>query len=235
VKALVLAAGKGSRLAGAAAGMPKPLVRVGDTTPLEHNLAWVGEHARECIWINVHAGADLIRTRIGDMFNGVPIHYSHEPELLGTAGAWKRLEPEWTSTSLVIYGDNFMRFDLEALRVAHASRGGLATIAIFDPAVNANTGIGGGRVTLEDGMVTAFTEGAASGLVNAGAYCIEPGLAALMPDGFSDFGRDVLPRLAADGLLAGHLVEADAYCLGVDSPALLEAARRMLLSGEVAP
>jgi mannose-1-phosphate guanylyltransferase len=228
MKALVLAAGKGSRLGDASGGLPKPLVDVGGTSPLELNVGWVAAYATECIWINVHEGADQIRSRIGDAAAGVPVRYSREPTLLGTAGAWKRLEAEWRTTSLVLYGDNVMKFELHSLIATHRRMGLPATIAIFDPSVNANTGIGGGRVALADGRVTRFTEGAEQGLVNAGAYCLEPEIAALIPSGFRDFGRDVLPELAAAGLLAGHLVEPTGYCMGVDSPELLTEARRML-------
>jgi mannose-1-phosphate guanylyltransferase len=235
MKALVLAAGKGSRLGTAADGIPKPLVPVGSTTPLDHNLQWIAPLAKDGIWINLHTCGEVIRAHVGAEVDGVPVSYSWEPELLGTAGAWKRLHAEWSGTSFVIYGDNFMRFDLESLLDTHRRAGTPATIAIFDPGVHTNTGIGGGRVRIRGGRVTEFVEGASVGLVNAGAYCLEPALAERLPDGFSDFGRDVLPALARDGLLAGHLVEAEGYCLGIDSPELLEAARRMLDERVVLP
>jgi mannose-1-phosphate guanylyltransferase len=235
MKALVLAAGKGSRLGEVAGGVPKPLVPVGRTTPLDHNLQWIAPLASHGIWINLHTHGEAIRRHVGDEVAGVPISYSWEPELLGTAGAWKRLEAEWSDTSFVIYGDNFMRFDLAALLAAHRRGGAPATIAIFDPSVHANTGIGGGRVRVSSGRITEFVEGAATGIVNAGAYCLEPVLAERLPDGFSDFGRDIMPELARDGVLAAHLVEAEGYCLGIDSPELLQAARRMLDERVVAP
>lgn len=226
MKALLLAAGKGSRLGAAAGGVPKPLVAIGGTTPLQHNIAWVAPLVTE-IWINLHQDAAQIRDRVGSSFGAVPIRYSYEPELLGTAGAWQRLAAEWTGPSLVIYCDNFMRFDLGALIAAHAAGGALATIAIYDPKLHANTGIGGGRVELAGTRVTRFVEGAGAGLVNAGAYCVEPELAALIPPGFSDFGTDVLPRLAAAGRLAGHPIEPQGFCLGLDTPARLELARSL--------
>ncbi|HSJ24051.1 MAG TPA: nucleotidyltransferase family protein [Longimicrobiales bacterium] len=228
MKALVLAAGKGSRLAAVSGGLPKPLVPIGSTTPLEHNLAWVAPHARDGIWVNLHQGASVIRQRIGDAVAGVPVSWSHEPELLGTAGAWKRLEAEWSGTSLVIYGDNFMDFDLRALLQTHRRGGTPMTIAVFDPTVHANTGIGGGRVVLEGSRVVQFVEGASEGLVNAGAYCIEEELALRLPGGFSDFGRDVLPGLAAEGLLGGHMIEDAGYCLGLDTPERLALARELV-------
>ncbi|MEX1183116.1 MAG: nucleotidyltransferase family protein [Gemmatimonadota bacterium] len=232
MKALILAAGRGTRLAGVAA-VPKPLIDVGGTSPLEHALAWVSRQRPERIWINVHAAADMIRERIGTAVAGVPVSYSYEPELLGTAGAWKRLESEWDGTSLVVYGDNVMEFDLDALLGTHRAVGTAATIAVFDPARHANTGIGGGRVEVDEGRATAFVEGGTTGLINAGAYYLEPELRERLPVGFLDFGHDVLPVLAAAGEVAVHVVEDAGFCLGVDTPERLRLARAMLGAQEV--
>jgi mannose-1-phosphate guanylyltransferase len=227
VKALVLAAGRGTRLGASANGVPKPLVEIGGVTPLTHALGWVAALRPERIWINVHEGAALVRERVGDAVAGVPLSFSYEPALLGTAGAWKRLEAEWEKTSLVVYGDNLMRFDLVALLRAHRAGGALATIAVFDPARHASTGSSGGRVTLRGNRVLRFEEGGSRGLVNAGAYCLEPALRQRIASGFRDFGHDVLPSLAAEGVLGGHIVEEGAYCLGVDTPERLALARAM--------
>jgi mannose-1-phosphate guanylyltransferase len=230
VKALILAAGKGTRLG---APVPKPLIDAGGITPLQHAAEWVAGVEPERIWVNVHAHAEQIMRALGEHVGHVPVSYSYEPELLGTAGAWKKLQAEWTERSLVIYGDNIMRFDLRALFAAHEQHGALVTIAVFDPAVHRNTGIGGGRVELDGARVSRFVEGATEGIVNAGAYVIDPALALLLPDGFLDFGHQVLPSLATSGELAAHMMEADGYCLGVDTPERLQIARELLSAGEV--
>lgn len=234
MKALVLAAGRGTRLAGVSAGVPKPLVDVGGTTPLEHALEWLGTIGPDRIWINVHGAADQVRNRIGSVAGGIPVCYSYEPELLGTAGAWKKLESEWDETSIVVYGDNFMRFDLQALMAVHRASRAVATIALFDPDRHANTGEGGGRVIMDGDRVTRFVEGGAAGLINAGVYFIEPELRQRMSSGFLDFGHDVLPALAECGELAGHVVEDKGFCLGVDTPERLDRARRLVRTMEVA-
>jgi mannose-1-phosphate guanylyltransferase len=233
MRALILAAGKGSRLGAAAGGLPKPLVEVGGVPVLQRSVEWVAAAGVERIWINVHERAELVRDTIGDGARfGVPVHYSHEPELLGTAGAWKRLEHEWTVTSLVIYGDNLMRFDLDGFMAAHRRAGAQATVALFDPARHVHTSVAGGRVHLAgSGRITEFVEGgdAAPGrpLVNAGAYLLEPGLARMMDSGFLDFGHHVLPRLATAGTLWGHVLEDGAYCMGIDTPDRLGLAARL--------
>lgn len=228
MKALVLAAGKGSRLGDAAGGMPKPLTDLGGITPLEHSLRWLVAYGVDHIWINVHAHADTVRQRIGSVFQGVAVSYSFEPELLGTAGAWKKLAPEWTETSLVIYGDNFMHFDLERLVAEHRRANVMATIGVYDPATHANTGPGGGRVELDGGRITRFVEGGPEGLINAGAYALEPSVLDAVGDGFVDFGHDVLPRLAERRELAAYMLEEGAFCMGVDTPERLVIARRII-------
>lgn len=228
MKGLVLAAGRGTRLGATAGGVPKPLVDLGGTTPLEHTLDRLAAERLERIWVNVHAGADVIRARVGDAVNGVPISYSYEPELLGTAGAWKKLEAEWSETSFVIYGDNLLRFDMPALLASHRAAGALMTIAVFDPERTTHTGIAGGRARVADGRAIEFVEGGGAGMINAGVYCIEPALCERLQPGFTDFGHDVLPQLASAGELAAHVLEDGAWCLGVDTPDRLERARALL-------
>jgi mannose-1-phosphate guanylyltransferase len=228
LKALLLAAGKGSRLSGAAAGLPKPLVDLGGVTPLEHSLEWVAAFGVSCIWINVHDAAALVAGRIGDEYAGVRVRYSAEPQLLGTAGAWKKLEGEWSGTSLVVYGDNFMRFDLDSLLQAHRSLGTAITVALFDPSVHPNTGAGGGGAEVNSGRIRRFVEGGDAGLINAGAYFIEPVVAMELAPGYLDFGHDVLPRLAMAGRAGAHVVERSGYCLGVDTPERLAVARTLV-------
>jgi mannose-1-phosphate guanylyltransferase len=233
MRALILAAGKGSRLASAARGLPKPLVPVGGVPVLERAVRWVAALGVDRIWINVHEGADRIRDTVGDGSRfGTDIRYSHEPELLGTAGAWKLLEREWTTTALVVYGDNLMHFDLRAFVRAHTHRPVAATIAVFDPMRHAHTSRVGGQVTMDEaGMATNFVEGGdadgAIARINAGAYLLEPDVAAELPGGFLDFGHDVLPGLARSGRLQAHVLEAGAYCLGIDTPDRLRQAEHI--------
>lgn len=234
--ALVLAAGQGTRIAPLTGGRPKPLLELAGRSILGWNLSWLAAAGVETVWINVHTGGDEVRAVVGDGSDwGVAVRYSPEPELLGTAGAWGRLRDEWTSTSLVVYGDNLMRFSLDDFVATHRGAGVAATAALFDPTRHANTGMAGGRALVRDGRVTAFVEGGAGGegFVNAGAYLLEPSVAQRVPAGFSDFGTDVLPELVADGELASHLLEEGAFCLGVDTPAALRVAEELLRTGKV--
>lgn len=236
-QALVLAAGLGSRLA-AHSAEPKPLVRFRGRRLIERNLDWLAESGVRDIWINLHREPALFRAALGDGSGyGVRIRYSEEPEILGTAGGWKRLRREWRGSSLVIYGDNVMRFDLDGLARTHSERGALCTVALYDLSRHANTGLAGSRVAVgEDGRVLSFLEGSArddEALVSAGAYIVEPGLADRIGEGFQDFGRDVFPSLAARGELRAHVMEADGYCLGLDTPEGFAVAESLAAAGRV--
>jgi mannose-1-phosphate guanylyltransferase len=241
IKALVLAAGMGSRLRAIAGDLPKPLMPFGGRPILLHNLYWLARSGVSDVWINLHYGADQIKAAVAaDTPAGLEVSYSFEPELLGTAGALGNIKALHDGPSLVVYGDNILKLDLEAMAKAHAQSGAAITIALFDRDQHHHTGIAGGRVKLStNGAVEAFVEGAGaaevSALVNAGVYLIEPGLAAMIEPGVPvDFGRDIFPGLLADGRgIHGHIIEADGFCLGLDTPESLKAGQDLLDAGKI--
>jgi len=238
-KALLLAAGLGSRIRSVAGDLPKPLMPFAGAPVLAHNLRWLAQGGVREVWINLHYGADQIRAAIGDgEREGLSIHYVYEPALLGTAGALANIEGLFQGPILVVYGDNVSRFDLHALAADHRAAGAEATLALFDVDRHAHTGIAGGRVTLaDDRRVAGFVEGAAAGssLVNAGLYLIEPSLLDLIPRRrLVDFGRDVFPAaLAAGRRLQGHVIEQDGFCLGLDTPEAYQRAADLVRAGAV--
>lgn len=237
---LVLAAGKSTRIASIAAGAPKPLLEFGGKSLIEWNLEWLIAAGVTEVWINLHYRPESIREALGDGSRyGVRIEYSYEPELLGTAGAWRRVASSWGATSLVVYGDNVLRFGLDEFLAAHRRSGAVATVAVFDPARHRNTGIAGGHVVLaDDGRIREFREGVppragAREYVNAGAYLLEPEVLSAIPAGFQDFGRDVFPQLLTGGGLYGHVIDDAGFCLGLDTPESFAEGRRLLEAGEV--
>ncbi|MGH7505049.1 MAG: nucleotidyltransferase family protein [Longimicrobiales bacterium] len=235
---LILAAGKGTRIAPLARDLPKPLLQVGGRSLLAWHLRWLGAMGVREVWINLHHGADRVREAIGDGHeHGVVVRYSYEPVLLGTAGAWRKLSAELGGSSLVIYGDNLMRFDLRRLCGEHRRSGATATAAVFDPGRHAHTGIAGGRTRIEGGHIVEFVEGGAAGNepINAGAYVLEPVVASGIAEGFQDFGHDVLPALARDRQLRAYVIEEAGFCLGLDTPERFAEAQRLVAAGRVAP
>ncbi|MBI4503670.1 MAG: nucleotidyltransferase family protein [Gemmatimonadetes bacterium] len=237
---MVLAAGNSQRIASVAGGIPKPLLAVRGEPVIARNIRWLADSGIRRVWVNLHYRGDLIRAALGDgSAFGVEIRYSEEPEILGTAGAVRRVLPDLDETALVVYGDNLLNFDLADFRRAHEQAGADVTIAVFDQHTP-NTGIAGGRVLLDGGgRVVEFLEGATRrsadppSLVNAGVYAIRTALLRDFPEHtFLDWGRDVLPGLVSSGSrVFGHVIEG--YCLGLDTPGSYERGMALIRSGSV--
>lgn len=235
VPALVLAAGRSTRVASVLGGRSKVLFDIDGETVLERNLRWLAASGIRSVWINLHYQPDAVRAAASDGSRfGLSVSYEYEPELRGTAGAFRALAPRLPGTTLVVYGDNVSGFDLRRLMERHWSAGDVATVALFDSTVHANSGIAGGRVIVEDGCVIDFIEGADgdchSSLVNAGVYALEPEILAYMPATVApDFGKDVFPALlAAKQRLTSHVIEPEGYCFGIDTPESLQRTRASL-------
>lgn len=238
-RALVLAAGLGSRLRTISGDLPKPLVPFGGAPILAHNLRWLAKAGIAEVWINLHYGAGKVRETIGDGADfGLAIHYVYEPELLGTAGALANIPDAFDRRMMVVYGDNVIRFDLDAFEREHDGSGAEVSLALFDQGRHLHTGIAGGRVEITPaGQVLRFVEGAvADGLVNAGVYVVEPSILDLIPTGrLVDFGRDVFPAMLSQGReLHGQVIDQGGFCLGLDTPESYAVGEQLLRDGRIA-
>lgn len=232
MKALVLAAGKSTRIAPISKGLPKPLIDIHGKSVLKRNLAWLFEYGVRDIWINLHYRPEEIMNHLGDGSKfGLSLQYSFEPKILGTAGAVKLLEEEWNETFLVVYGDNLFQFCLDTFIDFHASKKTALSIGLFHQETHVHTGIAGGRVILEKDEVKGFAEGsprAISDYVNAGIYLLEPKILEMIPkDTFYDFGNDLFQKCINNDIkISGHIING--YCLGIDTPESYKEAMKII-------
>lgn len=203
MKAMILAAGEGSRLRPLTDRLPKPMAPLGGRPLLAYTIELLARHGVRDVAINLHHCPNTIRSCFGaGEAWGLHIRYSFEPELLGTAGAVKKLEPFWDEPFFVVYGDNLTDCDLTRLAAFHQAHGGIATIALYWREDVQHSGV----ATLgADDQITGFVEKPRPGSVeshwvNAGLLVAEPRLLAAIPDQMPvDFGRQVLPALIAQG------------------------------------
>lgn len=222
MKALVLCAGKSTRIESIGKGKPKPLIELGGQSILSRNLLWLSQSGITDIWMNLHYRPEEIISHVGDGSQfGVSVKYIREPEILGTAGAVKNLSSEWSDTFLVVCGDNLFNFSLELFYQSHKNNKASATIALFNREQHLHTGIAGGQVVLSGQLIQNFIEGNREKLspyVNAGAYFLEPSVLNLIPAQMMyDFGKELFPKMVQNGeKIAGHII--DGYCLGIDTP-----------------
>ena len=92
-KARLLAAGAGTRLRPLTYETPKPMVPVVNRPVIHHVLDNLLKHGVQEVMINLHMHPEQVRGYCGDGSRwSLKIHYSHEPKLMGTAGAIKKAE-----------------------------------------------------------------------------------------------------------------------------------------------
>ena len=210
MKAMILAAGRGRRLRPLTDTCPKPMIPIAGTPLLEHVIRLLARHGFDQLAINLNHLPDVIRDHFGDGCDfGVEITYSLEEELLGTAGAVRKMAAFFDESFLVYYGDNLCNTDLSNLWRAHQSRETIASIGLLwmdDPTHR-------GIVQLDAvGRIRRFLEKPRADqvfddyLVNGGTYVLEPEIFEHIPAGRpSDFSGDIFPALLKKGhALYGH-------------------------------
>jgi NDP-sugar pyrophosphorylase family protein len=233
VKAMLLAAGEGTRLRPLTNYRSKCMVEVGGKPVLERNIEWLRRYGVRDLLINLHHAADSVTGYFGDGSRfGVRISYSLEPQLLGTAGAVRRVAEQFTGPFFVWYGDNLSTCRLDRLWDFHAASRGLVTIALHEREDPTSSGIAG---LDEHDRITRFMEKPRphevfSHWVNAGIFVAEPEVIGAIPAGGpADFGRDVFPRLLErSGSVFGYRMTADERLWWIDTPADLERVEKQL-------
>ncbi len=125
MRAMVLCAGYGTRLGHLVDEVPKPMLPLGQRPMLEYILRHLARQGFDEIAVNLHFRPEVIRDHFGDGSRlGIRLVYSHEPELLGTAGGLKKMAALFTGEPfLVQYGDVVTNQDFNALLGFHRQRG----------------------------------------------------------------------------------------------------------------
>jgi NDP-sugar pyrophosphorylase family protein len=230
VKAFILAAGLGTRLRSLGLDMPKVMVPIGGKPLLEHHLELFRRQGICEIIVNLHYLPEKITRYFGDGSKfGVKITYSPERELLGTAGAVKKMEPELRQgTFIVFYGDNLVNVDFAPLIEFHQTHRALATMALFE---SPEPWTGGVVETDPSGRVVRFVEKpdrkqVSTNLISAGIFVLHPQVLEAIPAGRSyDFGKDVFPSLLSAGKPV-YAMRPKAYIQDIGTPERLARAQR---------
>jgi len=202
MRAMIMAAGLGTRLRPLTEFLPKPMVPLGGRPAIEHILRLLHRHGITEVVMNLHHLPETMTSYFGDGSGlGMDVRYSFEPELLGTAGGVKNVETFFGGESfLVMSGDALTDIDLTALLQTHRARGGVATLAVKEVDDPSHYGVvvvdGAGRAVGFQEKPAA--EEARSHLCNCGIYVFEPWVLGQIPAGFYDFGSQFLPRLLAE-------------------------------------
>lgn len=250
MKAMILAAGKGTRVRPITHEIPKPMIPILRKPVMESIIELLREHSADEIVVNTSHLASVIENyfRDGEQF-GVQIAYSYEGVLtdkglegdaLGSAGGMKRIQDFsgfFDDSFIVLCGDAWIDLDItEAVRM-HKEKGGIASIILQEvPHEEVHKY---GVVDLhDDGRIKQFQEkpapeDAISNLINTGIYIFEPEIFDHIPANTEyDIGGELFPKLVEKGI-AFHGFKMDFQWVDIGSVPDVWSATRKALNGEV--
>lgn len=226
MRAMILAAGLGTRLRPITHGIAKPMVPVLNRPVMEQIARHLARHGFTEVIANLYWYPEPIRGHFGTGSDlGISLTYNQEEALHGTAGGVRLVADFLGDSFLVISGDALTDVDLTAMRAFHESHDGIATLATKQVEDTSQFGV---VITDEEGRVQGFQEKpdpaeALSNLANSGVYMFrseifdffpEAGTSAAAgpddPAGFADWALDVFPALLA-GDVPFYSYEVDAY------------------------
>jgi mannose-1-phosphate guanylyltransferase len=215
MKAMILAAGKGTRVRPITYTIPKPMIPILQKPVMEFLLELLRQHGFDEIMVNVSHLANEIEGyfRDGQRF-GVQIAYSFEGriadgeligEAIGSAGGMRRIQdfsPFFDDTFIVLCGDALIDLDLSEAVRWHREKGAIATVIMKSVPLDEVSSYGV-VVTDETGRIQSFQEKpsvdeALSTDINTGIYIFEPEIFDYIPSGETfDIGGDLFPKLVA--------------------------------------
>jgi mannose-1-phosphate guanylyltransferase len=194
MKAMVLAAGLGTRLKPITFEIPKPMVPVLDRPVMAHIVQLCHRQGFDELIANLHWYPESIQGYFGDRLT-----YRFEEELLGTAGGVRNVADFFGDEPVVVVsGDALTDIDLTALVERHRNTGGIGTLTVKQVPDTREYGV---VLHDENGRVNGFQEKpqaaeALSELGNCGIYCFSPEIFDYFPEEpFADWAQDVFPAL----------------------------------------
>lgn len=235
MKAVIMAGGKGTRIASVNAEVPKPMIPVLGKPILQYQIeALKAQGVTEIILVIGHLG-HIVKKHFkdGNSF-GVKISYIEEKEPLGTAGALYFLKDEITEDFLLLCGDLIFDIDIERFYCAHKKFGAVATLFTHPNSHPYDSGIivadGNGKVTnwlhKEDERLWYRNR------VNAGLHFLSPAIFKKFTQlKKCDLDRDILkPLISENGLF---VYDSPEYVKDMGTPDRYYAVGQDIKSGKV--
>jgi mannose-1-phosphate guanylyltransferase len=207
MRAMILAAGFGTRLKPLTLSLPKPMFPVLNRPLLEHTLNFLSSQGIQDIIVNVHHLPNKIVDHFGDGSKfGVRLKFSHEEEILGTAGGLKKAQPFLEDeTFLVINSDVLADIDLTKVLSFHNEKKSCLTLVVRQDAHPEKYK----PIELaDDGRITRFVDASINNpptttqrVMFTGIQIMEPEIFSRIPSGkFFGTAEGVFPAMIEDGL-----------------------------------
>ncbi|HSP05570.1 MAG TPA: NDP-sugar synthase [Acidobacteriota bacterium] len=203
MKALLLAAGLGTRLKPFTFSCAKAALPLLDLPFIHYPLQYLRAQGISEVVINLHAHPDTVRSAAGAACVDMKIHYSHEPEILGTAGAlWKAKDLLGEDPFVVLNGDMLCDIPLPEMLRRHQEFNSLVTLAIMDS--NSFPNYSGLYFQDTQPPRLAGLQGPGKKWHYTGVQIVSPDvIQRIPPNRRSEIFKDVYPDLMASGRIAG--------------------------------
>jgi len=219
MKAMILAAGKGTRVRPLTYDLPKPMIPVLGKPVMAYLIEHLRKHGVTEIMVNVSHLHEKIEEYFGEGEQfGVQIGYSFEGYTkedgevvavpIGSAGGMKKIQEFggfFDDTTIVLCGDALIDLDLKAALLEHRRKGAVASVITREVPWDKVSSYGV-VVTDQTGRITQFQEKpkqeeALSNFISTGIYIFEPEVIDLIPSGVEfDIGSQLFPLLAEKGM-----------------------------------
>jgi len=219
MKAMILAAGKGTRVRPLTYDLPKPMIPVLGKPVMAYLIEHLRKHGVTEIMVNVSHLHEKIEEYFGEGEQfGVQIGYSFEGYTkedgevvavpIGSAGGMKKIQEFggfFDDTTIVLCGDALIDLDLKAALLEHRRKGAVASVITREVPWDKVSSYGV-VVTDKTGRITQFQEkpkqeDALSNFISTGIYIFEPEVIDLIPSGVEfDIGSQLFPLLAEKGM-----------------------------------
>ena len=204
MKALLLAAGFGSRLGKVTALTPKPMVKVGNKPMISFCLEQLAEAGVNEVVVNTHYLANQIEEFLSRYEGPLKINVSYEEKLLGTAGTTKKhFEYLATDDFIVMHSDNYFVSSLQDFVRAHKIRkvGKYGTLGTFQAADPKSCGV---LVLNSDKTILEFhekVENPPSSIANAAIFVFTPEIREALfhlDSDIPDLSKHLIPKIQND-------------------------------------
>lgn len=198
---VIMAGGRGVRLAPITNILPKPLMPIGEKPITQHIIDRFRNFGCSKVYMSVNFKAKLIRAYFSDVDGGCEIEFIEEPKPLGTAGSLYLLKRKIKETFFLTNCDVLVDTDYSDLMKFHKESGNKITIVgsmkhFTIPYGTCEIKNGGDLVAVHEKPEYDF-------LVNTGMYVIEPGVLKMIPDQTFIHMTDVIGECLKRGVKTG--------------------------------
>ncbi|MBI2265336.1 MAG: phosphotransferase [Armatimonadetes bacterium] len=206
MKAVIVAAGEGTRLRPLTYSAPKPLITVAGIPLLEWNLDLLSRHGITEVVITVsYLGQKIMERYKEGRYRNLPVRFSVEPIPIGTAGGVKQAARRWKKPFLVLPGDNLTDLDLTRFLSYHKRKKGLATLATYKVrGSDSYESFYGAVLTDLSGKIIRFVPDTdyrktPNAWIDTGIYLLEPEILGMIPEGAYGFKENLFQDLLDRG------------------------------------